>query len=899
MSLTSGDEKPRAAPRRKFSVDNSSGLLLGMIRSLKTSSSDDQKELDRRKLELGFAESSKEIDRLVREYEQDVGTCLNSFRNVSSRITSCRERVHNVRNSLLTCRTLLQCRRDELKRLWMENAQQKHISMALAQIDSIRNIEVDVDDKIAHSDYLSAANALKEADSLLNGPFSNIDGLTNLRTHVYNTSKKLLDRLIDDLTELLIVQPFEFQLLEVVGAVPEHVIVDSNECRMLMNKYAKSLPAKNLLDHTVLSQRISSCIRALAVYERLTSTLHRIRQISPSVLMKCIRSTEAIVIAASGGGEGADSHDLSQYFQLVLSQLQNSYEVHCLLGKELEQGCSEQIKETGKELSTDFWKMAQNAIEQLLSEFLGIQQSPPVVTAQKTTSISVEKPALFRFDATACATLTRPTKQLHTVICEPSPWNITILYPHLERFCCEREAELGIEICSLRKFLQSFILDVFIDCVKTKLSVVVEQALHGHDTWRVLMQFPQPKVLASCYKIFCSCQEIGKLIETMRAYSDRLSALWLLVIAAFTKSTGAVYENITRPLSEGDDGRERRKISAAWAVDEDISRLLKSLPNWLMVNSLESNPSTSWSTPPAFSPVNESDMEIRQRNERESEILIGNLGTAKRLAREELITDMEQIRSLACIHESLKWFCEKMCTLIEELPENARQSMQKCQVQLQSEGSENHTTSSGSIMESVQQKLNELNSMADTCLLILHLELRVHCFYHLLPLARIRPSLPHDELDSEVIDFGRDLTQFHQLLGSHLPAHKMKYLFDGLGHLCASIFIHSSQHMPKLTDSGKKRVCRNVFAIQQRLSQLTGRRESELDRARSFFELLNHDPDQLLALILERGAVFSHLEYTFLLSLAVRSHSTLSAQPGALEQRMLQLKNILAQMKKL
>lgn len=79
-----------------------------------------------------------------------------------------------------------------------------------------------------------------------------------------------------------------------------------------------------------------------------------------------------------------------------------------------------------------------------------------------------------------------------------------------------------------------------------------------------------------------------------------------------------------------------------------------------------------------------------------------------------------------------------------------------------------------------------------------------------------------------------------------------------------------SQHMQKLNENGKKRVCRNIFAVQQRLSQLTGHRESELERARFFFELLNHDPDQLLALILERGAIFSHLEYTYLLALALR-----------------------------
>lgn len=113
------------------------------------------------------------------------------------------------------------------------------------------------------------------------------------------------------------------------------------------------------------------------------------------------------------------------------------------------------------------------------------------------------------------------------------------------------------------------------------------------------------------------------------------------------------------------------------------------------------------------------------------------------------------------------------------------------------------------------------------------------------------------------------------------------YIFSAL-----NIF---SQHMQKLTENGKKRVCRNIFAVQQRLSHLTGRKESELDRARTFFELLNKEPDQLLASIMERGASFSYLEYTYLLALAVRSHHSLSSQPGALETRVNRLREILSQ----
>lgn len=91
--------------------------------------------------------------------------------------------------------------------------------------------------------------------------------------------------------------------------------------------------------------------------------------------------------------------------------------------------------------------------------------------------------------------------------------------------------------------------------------------------------------------------------------------------------------------------------------------------------------------------------------------------------------------------------------------------------------------------EALKQRLNSLEQMAETCLLMLHLELRVHCFHHLLPLARIKGA--QDEHDREVVEFGKDMRQFHNLLSSYLTPSKLKYLFDGLGHLCASIFIHS------------------------------------------------------------------------------------------------------------
>lgn len=46
----------------------------------------------------------------------------------------CREQIKNVKNALVTCKSLLQCRRDDLKKLWAEAAEQKYFNKILSQM---------------------------------------------------------------------------------------------------------------------------------------------------------------------------------------------------------------------------------------------------------------------------------------------------------------------------------------------------------------------------------------------------------------------------------------------------------------------------------------------------------------------------------------------------------------------------------------------------------------------------------------------------------------------------------------------------------------------------------------------------------------------------------------------
>jgi exocyst complex component 4 len=282
-------------------------------------------------------------------------------------------------------------------------------------------------------------------------------------------------------------------------------------------------------------------------------------------------------------------------------------------------------------------------------------------------------------------------------------------------------------------------------------------------------------------------------------------------------------------------------------------------------------------------------------------IVSGNLGMQKKIEDWEVITDVPHIRSLSNMHESLEWFCASVRRTLAQLPSSAQERLRQAQVEVSTSDSDRppeiETLSVG-----LEKRLNALDEMAGTCLLMLHLEVRVHCFYHLLPLARqgshVIGASQSQEADPRILALNRDLVQLHELLGAQLQPRKVRYVFEGLGHLVSVIFIHSSQHIQKINDNGKKRMCRNIFSLQQCLSALTSNREPDLDTARKFFEMLYTSPDEIIDGIVGRGPKFSEIEYTFLLSLAVRSHPTHSSEPGALDSRLSRLREVMSERRK-
>jgi exocyst complex component 4 len=56
------------------------------------------------------------------------------FGKLSARVTTSREKIHAVKENLQACKLLLRCRRDELKKLWLEGIGHKHVLQLLEEM---------------------------------------------------------------------------------------------------------------------------------------------------------------------------------------------------------------------------------------------------------------------------------------------------------------------------------------------------------------------------------------------------------------------------------------------------------------------------------------------------------------------------------------------------------------------------------------------------------------------------------------------------------------------------------------------------------------------------------------------------------------------------------------------
>jgi len=948
-----------------------SGLLMSVIRTLHETDTGQEREQEKKKLEVEYKECDTRLDLLVAEHQGDLSTVMTTYSTVSSRLHKARTKLSVVKESLIACKELLHYKRDELKKLWLEGVEQKHVLMLLQQIQEIKELPEKISSQVAKKEFLLATRSLTRSLGLLRGTLKDVEALAEVKVELESRQAQLYSRLVEDLTAQLYEEStWGVLMLQRAGSnrATENPFQRAGSDRASSDKknpfssptvqdrqgsgqgkdkggsgrkgVGGELKARRLLLepgkasgtlltpqeedewHAILGEpdladpslgpahAILIDIECLSLLNKLPETVESLGgELQKQMFSILTRTTQQLL--ESGKYPVGDQRLLPQLFSAVVAQLQRVVEAHRLCST-ASQRCSARLGvECARLEQAEVWSKVQAVVQVLLTDYLDFKTSSTglglagggqgMTHTQANSSSTLSEPSadinsyfvrrktarpkrspLFRFDSSSTALSmndylqhldtaeTEQGKEKKVLVCDANPHNITLIFNQLMQFIQEIEKALKCppgSHCTLYAFLMDYIKDVFLGQIHVDISKSLDSASQSLDAWKSVtdpdflrtLQVSRP-LLASTVSVKESLDSLAEMMVTLPLYSHHFLTIMCNILMQYKEICGAAYRGLVQP-----DAEDKRIISAQWAKDEDISRFLKSLPNWGSVIQAEK------------SSTEETSEDIEKRNAKETDMLMQNLGGST-IPSHEILSDPAQLRSLAQLHESLDWFAQSVLKFARGLPNQSSKLVGVVPVVPLPE-----TT-----LNTLLALAKEFEELADICLLVLHLEVRVHCFYFLLPLWR-GPGAGGNQFSGgpdstdpsgEVQSLNKDLLAVEESLDTSLQPRKIQYVFEGVSHLVAAILISSAASIRRINVHGVKKMCRNIFAVQHTLTaSITGRRELALDHAKAFYELFNlGGPREVLASIVERGANFREPDYINCLQLMARSSSNQGAQ---------------------
>ncbi|XP_020899282.1 exocyst complex component 4 isoform X1 [Exaiptasia diaphana] len=960
-------------------------------------------------------ERDAELNKLVEEQQEHLKSTIQTFTGIASRIEASRAKVKNLKDSLLSCKTLLRCKRDDLKKYWMEGMEYNEVLNLLDRIDQVKNVPEQIEEYKRQKYYLHATELLVSTVSLLEGSLSGVEALRHVRLDLQAKKQVFHEVLIEELHKHLYIKsckPRERPRLlsgsndNNIPKKPKHLKVSDNlpsiqdpggnfqktharsASRSLMLENGNSTSTipnqerenfQHVEDLNVDPEEDSDCfmtllVESLALLGRIPEAIDTIKKrmkIEMSLIVH--RATSQVIERAGKEGESIaqqnQPHLLLELVEVIFDKFRGVALMTSMLlstiHRLIEKGTDRHDNDLGQTMVYKIdvvWYEIQFALQVLLNDYLDVQSL--VASQQSSASFSESdsdissffaprrrgasktepKKHLFRFEGSKSAIsmnlyLRERRKQCMAgtgtsalddgygeqlyntkpdLLCRPDPRNITVVFCPVMDFVKEVENAISMQKgmrCTLYGFITDYVKEIFVDKIKfeitEKLETVSYSVSKGLDAFKHVADANTLKTLGASRPLLQNTitayqlmQDLKNLMHSLPLYSDQFLDMICKTLVNYKENCHLAYKDLLRYT--GDRDKPTRIISGTWAKDEDISRLLRSLPNWTNLQQQHHRQRKE----------EEEDLEaIKIRNARESELLTSNLGEHM-LSKHEVLLDVSDLKTLANLQESMEWLANHIRVFSTGLSAqstsisvgtsdiqerikalNPNQKEVYCGngfIFMQGKNWREIPPVTDDTLKSLQSLSQDFQRLSETCLLVLHLEIRCHCFFYLMPAIR-QPSyfcnMDAVDPDPSVLLLNKDLTSLEEMANACLAPHKFRYLFEGLGHLVSSILISNLSFIKKMNQNGIKKMCRNIFVLQQNLTNITMSREGDLDKARQYYELLYLNQDDILTVILEQGAKYNEIEYNNILQLQARSMTVRDNE--AIQHRLKRLKEIL------
>lgn len=422
---------------------------------------------------------------------------------------------------------------------------------------------------------------------------------------------------------------------------------------------------------------------------------------------------------------------------------------------------------------TDFWGQVQAVLQLLLTDYLDIQNTGDdelrlnfpeqqvninSFFSRRKTQI---KKTLFRFDKSSYTAVnvtssnllevnrghnrnlsnvsTSSAKEMITSIsgkkrreklfvCKPDPSLIRKIFIPMLAYIHTIESNANMkkngQVSSLNDFMTTYVKESYLSRGHNRnLSMTIESLSKSQDAWKAIISAEEMKKLGLTRPLLQSCRvveglisETKHLIEDLPSYHDDLLKMVCSLLKTYRETCQAAYRGIVQPETE-----DKRIYSVAWLKDEDISRFLKTLPNYLDLKTAN----TKSKQKKLRSEISEEDSptQIQQRNTREAEMLTSNLGDGG-ISQHEILSDIGVLKELAILQESMEWFAYRINEFATNLKRPISFTSKSGHTTLPAELNQPVIIKDGMIKVLTNLAL-EFDELANICLLVLHLEVRM------------------------------------------------------------------------------------------------------------------------------------------------------------------------------
>lgn len=126
---------------------------------------------------------------------------MQLFAKISTEVNCSRDKIHSVKDNLQACKQLLRCRREELKKMYLDAVKNRHILEMLEQINELKEISAKLHVHLNKKHYLHATKTLMSAIEMSQGQLKDVEGLNDMRLDFEKKRSLLYDKLVEELNK--------------------------------------------------------------------------------------------------------------------------------------------------------------------------------------------------------------------------------------------------------------------------------------------------------------------------------------------------------------------------------------------------------------------------------------------------------------------------------------------------------------------------------------------------------------------------------------------------------------------------------------------------------------------------------------------------------------------------